>query len=88
MVSILSIIKNAKRSSIGYIAGYMLNAAKNSPLNKKSIARCIPHPGQSKPQSCFVKQGSIKLSIVKRKKTKTVLMYLKELKREITTIFV
>ncbi len=43
----------------------MANAAANSPLKKRIKERCAPQPGQSNPNSCLFKQGSIKSSIPK-----------------------
>ena len=48
-----------KRKSKGYIAGYILNAAINSPLNKKTTDRCKPQPKHSKSNSCLLKHGNI-----------------------------
>ena len=41
------------------IAGYILNAAIKSPLTINTKERCIPHPGQSIPRSCLLKQGNM-----------------------------
>tara|TARA_R110000868_G_scaffold358814_5_gene620577 strand:- start:105 stop:329 length:225 start_codon:yes stop_codon:yes gene_type:complete len=42
-----------------YIAGYMLNAAMNSPCIMSANDLCIPHPGHSTPKSVLFKQGNI-----------------------------
>jgi hypothetical protein len=55
----LLIPKKAKSINIGYMAGYIRKADMNSPFIKNKAERCKPQPGQSMPNNCFVKQGSI-----------------------------
>ena len=53
-------IPNSKNNGISvYMAGYILNADKNSPWNKNAMALCAPQPGHSKPKKVLVKQGSM-----------------------------
>ena len=81
------IIKNANSAIMGYMAGYILKAATNSPLNKNNKDLCKPHPGQSIPKNCFVKQGSINFSMLRTYSSVDSCMVLFIHKLKITTIF-
>ncbi len=52
-------IKKKRSINIGYIAGYILNAATNSPCNNRFAERCIPQPGHSIPNNFLLRHGSM-----------------------------
>lgn len=52
-------IKKNNNDTMGYMAGYILNASKNSPCNNRCAERCIPQPGHSTPKNFLLRQGSI-----------------------------
>lgn len=79
--------KNANRAIKGYMAGYILKASTNSPLNKNNRDRCNPHPGQSTPRNCFVKQGSMYFSMLSIYNNADSCMVRIIQKLKITTIF-
>jgi hypothetical protein len=55
---------NKSRLSNGYTAGYITNAATNSPFKRKAKERCKPQPKHSTPKNFLFKQGSMKSSII------------------------